>query len=59
MVIRNNDGKPIGLLITLTSNEEVININSNQATTTITTRVRATGYVRTETFYGRIPLVNR
>jgi len=55
----NNDSKPTGLLTTLTSNKEVITVNSNQSATTITTRDRESGKVKTETFYGKNPLLGR
>jgi hypothetical protein len=49
MIINNNDGKPIGFIETLISNERVITLNATQHATTITTRDRANGHVRTET----------
>jgi len=54
-----NSGKPTGYLATLTSDKEVITVNATDYATTIVTRDRRTGEVKTETFYGKNPLVSR
>jgi hypothetical protein len=59
MIITDNSGKPIGLLANLTSDKEVVTVNSIGNVTTITVRDRRTGKVETQTFYGKTPLVSR
>jgi hypothetical protein len=56
---KDNNGKPIGYLATLTSDKEVITVNATEYVTTVVTRDRRTGEVKTETFYGKNPLVTR
>ena len=56
IVSKDNNGIPIGFIETLISNERVIIINATQQAATITTRDRANGKVKTETFYGTLPL---
>jgi hypothetical protein len=53
----DNSGKPI--LTTLVSNKKVITVNATDYATTVVTRDRRTGEVKTETFYGENPLVGR
>ncbi len=53
----DNNGKPIGFIETLISNDRVITINQGRQVTTVTTRDRANGKVKTETFYGTSPLI--
>jgi hypothetical protein len=55
----DNNGKPIGFIETLVSNERVVTVNATPSITTVTTRDREAGKVKTETFYGENPLVNR
>ncbi len=57
IVSKDNNGKPIGFIETLISNERVVTINATQQATTVTTRDRANGKVKTETFYGTSPLI--
>ncbi len=59
MIITDNSGKPIGYLATLTSDKEVVSVNATEYVTTVVTRDRRTGEVKTETFYGKNPLVTR
>jgi len=56
MIISNNDGKPINFIETLISNERVVTVNATRQATTITTRDRANGEVKTETFFGTLPI---
>jgi hypothetical protein len=56
---KDNNGKPIGFIETLTSNDRVVTVNATDYATTIVTRDRETGRVETQTFYGKNPLVNR
>ena len=57
IVSKDNNGKPIGFIETLISNERVVTINSTQQATTVTTRDRANGKVKTKTFFGTLPLI--
>jgi hypothetical protein len=52
-------GKPIGFIETLISNERVITVNQTRNITTVTTRDRATGQVKTETFFGTLPFLRK
>ena len=56
---KDKNGKPIGYLATLTSDKEVITVNATEYVTTVVTRDRGTGEVKTDTFYGKNPLVSR
>ena len=56
IINKNNDGKPIGFIDILISNERVVTVNSTQHTTTVTTRDRNNGKVKRETFYGTLPI---
>jgi hypothetical protein len=56
IINKDNDGKPIGFLETLISNERAVTVNATQQATTVTTRDRANGKVKTEMFYGTLPL---
>jgi hypothetical protein len=58
-MLTDNSGNPIGFLANFVSDKEVVSVNATDSTTTITTRDRKTGEVKTETFYGKNPLVNR
>lgn len=53
IINKDNDGKPIGFVETLISNERVVTVNATRQAATIATRDRANGKVKTETFYGR------
>jgi len=59
IISKDNDGKTTGFIETLISNERVVTVNATPSITTVTTRDRETGKVKTETFYGKNPLVNR
>jgi hypothetical protein len=56
---KDNNGKPIGFFETVTSNDQVITVNATDYATTIVTRDRETGKVKTQTFYGKNPMVTR
>ena len=55
-VTKDNNGIPIGFIETLISNERVVTVNATRQATTVTTRDRANGKVKMETFYGTLPL---
>jgi hypothetical protein len=57
IVSKDNNGKPIGFIETLFSNERVVTVNATQQVATVTTRDRANGQVKTETFFGTLPLL--
>ena len=59
MITKDNSGKPIGFLETLISNDRVVTVNQAGHATTITTRDRTSGQVKTETFFGSLPLPGR
>lgn len=56
IINKNNEGKSTGFIDTVISNERVVTINATQHTATVTTRDRNNGKVRTETFFGTLPL---
>jgi hypothetical protein len=56
IINKDNDGKPIGFIETLISNERVVTVNATRQAATITTRDRSNGKVKTETFFGTLPL---
>ena len=57
IVSKDNNGKPIGFIETLVSNERVVTINQAGQVATVVTRDRANGEVTTETFFGCLPLI--
>jgi hypothetical protein len=59
IINKDNNGKPIGFIETLTTNERVVIVNATDYATTVVTRDRTSGEVKTETFYGKNPLVSR
>jgi hypothetical protein len=59
IINKDNSGKAIGFIETLTSNERVVNVNQSRNVTTLTERDRGNGQVKTETFYGTFPLLRR
>lgn len=60
MVInKDSNGRSIGFVETLVSNERVVTINQARQVTTITSRDRTSGKVQTETFFGAVPLTPR
>jgi hypothetical protein len=58
IINKDSDGKPIGFIETLISNERVVTVNATHSAT-IMARDRATGKVKTETFYGTLPLLGK
>lgn len=56
IVNKDNNGKSIGFIEMLISNERVVTINATRQAATVTTRDRSNGQVKTETFYGTLPL---
>jgi hypothetical protein len=56
IINKDNNGKPIGFIETIISNERVVTVNATRQAATVTTRDRANGKVKTETFYGTLPL---
>jgi hypothetical protein len=54
---KDNSGKPIGFIETLTSVERVVTINHLGHVTTVTTRNRTNGNVKTQAFFGSLPLL--
>ena len=59
IINKDNSGKAIGFIETLTSAKSVVNVNQSRSVTTITTRDRSSGQVKTETFYGALPLLRK
>jgi hypothetical protein len=59
LINKDNNGKPIGFIENLTSNESVVTINQSRQVTTVTTRERNNGRVKTETFFGTLPLISK
>jgi hypothetical protein len=59
IINRDNKGKPIGFIETLTSNDRVVTVNQLRQVTTVTTRDRTSGRVKTEIFFGTLPLVGK
>ena len=55
MIVSKDNSKPIGFIGTLVSNERVVTANATGQVTTITTRDRSNGRVKTETFFGTVP----
>jgi hypothetical protein len=56
---KDNSGKPIGFIETLISNERVVTINAIRQAATVTTRDRSNGQVKTETFFGTVPVIQK
>jgi hypothetical protein len=59
IINKDNNGKPAGFIETLISNERVVTVNATRQAATITTRDRNNGKVKTETFYGTLPLLGK
>jgi hypothetical protein len=57
IINKDNGGKAIGFIETLTSAKSVVNVNQSRSVTTITTRDRRSGQVKTETFFGTLPFL--
>ena len=57
IINKDNSGKPIGFIETLVSNERVVTINAATNVATVTTRDRSNGKVRSETFFGTLPIM--
>ena len=56
IVSKDNNGKPMGFIETLISNERVVTVNATAHVATVTTRDRSNGQVKMETFFGTLPL---
>ena len=56
IINKDNHGKPMGFIETLISNDRVVTVNATPQVATVTTRDRSNGQVKTETFYGTLPL---
>ena len=59
LINKDKSGKPIGFIENLTSNDRVVTINQSRQVTTVATRDRTTGKVKSETFFGSVPLTPR
>jgi hypothetical protein len=59
VINKDNSGKSIGFIENLTSNERVVTINQSRQATILTTRDRSNGKVKTETFFGTVPLIRK
>jgi len=59
IITKDNNGKAVGYIETLTSNERVVTINQTEHVTTVTTRDRTNGQVKSETFFGNLPLIGK
>lgn len=59
IINKDNCGKAIGFIETLTSNQQVVTVNQSRSVTTITTRDRSSGQVRTETIFGTLPFLRK
>jgi hypothetical protein len=59
LINKDNCGKPIGFIENLTSNDRVVTINQSRHVTTVATRDRTTGKVKSETFFGNLPITPR
>jgi len=59
IINKDNGGKAIGFIETLTSAKSVVTVNQSRSVTTITTRDRSSGQVRTETFFGTLPFLRK
>jgi hypothetical protein len=59
IINKDNAGRPIGYIETLTSGERVVTVNQGRQVTTVTTRDRSNGRVETQTFYGTLPLISK
>jgi hypothetical protein len=55
IINKDKDGKPIGFIETVISNDRVVTFNATRQVATVTTRDRASGQVKAETFYGTSP----
>lgn len=59
IITKDNNGRPIGFIETLFSNERVVTVNATRLVTTVTTRDRTNGRVETQTFYGTLPIAQK
>jgi hypothetical protein len=59
LINKDNNGRPIGFIENLTSNDRVVSINQTRQVTTVTTRDRTNGKVKSETFFGTLPITPR
>ncbi len=58
-ITKDNNGRPIGFIETLVSAERVVTVNHTGHIASVTTRDRTSGQVKTETFFGALPLVGK
>ena len=56
IVNKDNSGRRIGFIESLISNERVVTVNATRKVATVTTRDRNNGQVKSETFFGSLPL---
>ena len=56
LISKDNSGKPIGFVETLISGERVVTVNQAGNVTIVTSRDRTSGQVKTETFFGSLPI---
>jgi hypothetical protein len=59
IINKDNNSRPIGFIETLISNDRVVTINATRQVATVTTRDRNNGKVKTETFYGTLPILGK
>lgn len=59
LINKDNNGKPIGFIETLNSGDRIVTINQSRQATILTTRERNNGRVKTETFFGTLPLISK
>lgn len=59
IINKDNSGKAIGFIETFASSERIVTMNQSQNVTTITTRDRSNGHVKTETVYGTLPFLRK
>jgi hypothetical protein len=59
IISKDNNGKPTGFIETLFTTDRVVTINQNRQVTIVSTRDRNNGQVKTETFFGSLPLFRK
>jgi len=59
IINKDNGGKAIGFIETLTSAKSAVTVNQSQNVTTITTLDRRIGQVKTAIFYGTLPFLRK
>lgn len=53
LISKDNDGKVIGWMETYVSENQVVIVNASRNFTTVSTRDKKTGAVKSETFFGK------